>query len=251
MGSTPTLGTLNQMKTRLAILDVDGTLFDGTLGIELLKQLIKRGIFSNQVGSQILYLYNQYKQDQVEKSVVVQKIYDLFAQGIAGQRLNIVATIAQDTWHEVAHNLFAFADQFISQLKSAGFRIILLSGSPIEMIGHLANQLQISSSDLITGIFEISQDFYTGKIVSYPGSSSDKVSAINRFIQTHRLSVDWANSLAIGDNERDLGILSLVGLPIAFEPNAILAQQAALQHMYIANRNSVIDCLRIALAKRV
>lgn len=39
---------------RLAVFDVDGTLFEGNMGIELLKTLIAKGLFDKKIGGEII-----------------------------------------------------------------------------------------------------------------------------------------------------------------------------------------------------
>ena len=38
---------------KLAIFDVDGTLFNGNLGIEFVKKLVKDGVFTKEIGDEI------------------------------------------------------------------------------------------------------------------------------------------------------------------------------------------------------
>ena len=72
------------MSQKIAIFDVDGTLFNGNLGIEFLKVLISENIFNPKIGQDILNWYEKYKNGKVEKAVVVDEIYRLYAIGMSG-----------------------------------------------------------------------------------------------------------------------------------------------------------------------
>jgi len=58
----------SENKHRLVILDVDGTLYNGNLGVEFLKLLIKEDMFDEQTGQSIFSLYEKYKNGDIEKS---------------------------------------------------------------------------------------------------------------------------------------------------------------------------------------
>ena len=238
------------MKEKLAIFDVDGTLFDGNLGIEFVKTLVKKGIFEKEVGEGIFDWYGKYKNGEVEKSIAVDEIYQLFAKGMTGKTIEDMHSVALETWNEVVSKLHGFAESLTEKLREHGFKIILLSGSPIEMISILGEKLKVNGNELIAGSLETSDGLYTGNTISYPGSSDAKITAINEYIGENGLEVDWPNSFGMGDNERDLGILSLVGLSFAFEPNEALAEKAKELGYQVVDRTDVIDCVQKTIAVR-
>jgi len=80
---------------KLAIFDVDGTLYNGNLGIEFAKELIAEGLLSKQVGEEIFTLYAKYKSGEMEKSLVVDMIYEIFAKGLCGCLVKDVDRVAQ------------------------------------------------------------------------------------------------------------------------------------------------------------
>ena len=99
------------------------------------------------------------------------------------------------------------------------FSILLISGSPIEMVSLLGKDLNITSNSIIAGISEILEGRYTGSALFYPGNSEQKVLALNEYLSRNNISVDWSRSLALGDDERDFGILKMVKFPFAINPN--------------------------------
>jgi HAD superfamily hydrolase (TIGR01490 family) len=231
------------MKQKLAIFDVDGTLFDGNLGIEFVKTLVKKGIFEKEISEGIFDWYGKYKSGEAEKSVVVDEMYKLFAKGMSGKKEGDMRLVALETWDGVVSSLHDFAKSLVKKLRQQGFRIIILSGSPIEMIKILGKKLEVNSDELIAGVLEIKEGLYTGETISYLGSSSAKIEAINKYIKRAGLDVDWSNSFGMGDNERDLGILDLVGHPFAFEPNEALKVEAKKMGYKIIDRTNTIDSI--------
>ena len=228
-------------KHRLAILDVDGTLYNGNLGIEFLKSLIKDRVFDEQTGQGIFSLYGKYKNGEIEKSVAVDGIYELFANGLKGKSQDQAGAIAVKTWQEVSSEMYGFATELVNYLKEKGFLVLIISGSPIEMISCLANVLDIDSQYVAAGRLEVIDGLYTGNIVTYPGSPEQKVQALEAILKRNNINPDRQKSLAMGDNERDLGLFASVHTPIAFRPNDALRQEAKDRGWLVVDENSVIE----------
>lgn len=223
------------MKTKLAIFDVDGTLFDGNLGIDFVKLLIQKEIFSPEIGKGIFEWYGKYKNGEVEKSVAVDSIYNLYSEGMKNLTIEEAQKVALETWNNISAKLHKFAPVIINKLKNRNYKIVLISGSPIEMIDILAKLLEIDMQNIVAGTLEIIDGVYSGGIVSYPGSATQKVVELNKLINKQNLDVDYESSLGMGDNERDLGILELVGHPIAINPSS------ELENICIKNNWSIVS----------
>lgn len=233
---------------RLAIFDVDGTLFEGNMGIELLKTLIDKGLFDKKIGSEIFEWYQKYKSGEMEKTVVVDKIYELYALGMTGQLQKNIELASQETWNNISNKLFGFSKELVKLFKDKNFIVVLLSGSSVEMVKILGKELD--ADEVIAGTLEIVDGIYTGKIVSYPGSADQKIEAINKYISDRNIETDWKNSFGMGDNERDLEILKLVGIPVAFEPNEALKNVSQDNNITVLDRNNVVETVTNILLER-
>lgn len=227
-------------KTKLAIFDVDGTLFDGNVGIEMVKLLIQNELFDKQTGQDIFSWYGKYKSGEVDKSLAVDKVYEVFAKGMAGLKAADVSLLAGESWEKSKDKLFNFAKPLMKNFEKEKFTRMLISGSPEEMVNLLGKELGIDKSQIIAGRLEVQDGVYTGKALSYLDDAPAKVTALRDFVFTNNLDVDWQNSIAMGDNERDLGILSMVGKPLAFEPNEVLRVEAEKLGFEVVDKESVV-----------
>jgi len=237
------------MKERLAILDIDGTLFDGNLGIEFVKSLIQKRIFNNEIGNEIFNWYGKYKSGKIEKSIAVDEIYKLYAQDLKGKEKIKIEQIALETWQGLTNKLYNFTINLIELLKKDGFLILLISGSPVEMVSKLTKKLNINKEDVISGKLEIKNGVYTGKIISYLGSSEQKVEALKTWIKDRKLFIDWLGSMTIGNNERDAGIMGMTGISITFEPNEALKKETEHKGWILASRDTIINTVKEKLAR--
>ncbi len=228
-------------KDRLAIFDVDGTLFNGNMGIEFLKALMEKGIVSKEISDSILSWYKKYKNDEVDKAVAVDEIYMLFAKGMSGKREAEMKLVAEETWDNVSNKLYPYVRGFVKDLQAEGLRIVLLSGSPIEMVRILGMELKIGKRETIAGRLEVKDGVYTGRIIYYPGSSKEKLRAIDSYLEKSHLNIDFPHSAGMGDNERDMRVLKKVGKPFVFEPKSVFKAQAKREKFTIVNRNNVVS----------
>jgi HAD superfamily phosphoserine phosphatase-like hydrolase len=231
-------------KVKLAIFDVDGTLFDGNLGIEFVKDLVSDAIFTEDIGNNIFFWYKKYKNGKVKKSVAVDKCYEFYTEGLMGQSSAEIKIFAESTWQRVREKTYTFVEDLLSYLKGKNYKIILISGSPIEMVSQICKTYDVSSLDMIAGVSEVKYGKYTGKSIFYPGSSEQKLLALDKYINRNDLEIDFGHSVAMGDNERDLGILNKVGYPFAFNPNDVLKSTAKERGMTIVYENDVLKKIK-------
>lgn len=232
------------MKERLAIFDVDGTLFDGNLGIEFVKALIQKGLFKQELGATMFGWYGKYKSGEVEKAVAVDEIYKLYAQGMKGLSQEKAREVAKETWKTVSPKVFEFVPEVVEGLVDKGYMVLLLSGSPEEMVENLARTVCVDDNNIVAGRLEIVDGVYTGNIISYLGSPEQKVAALYEMVGRQNLDVDWPGSIAMGDNERDLEILTRVGHPIAFNPSDRLADIATRNGWTVASKDTAAAIIR-------
>lgn len=236
---------MDQPFIKIAVFDVDGTIYNGNLGIELIKKLVNDKIFLNEIGKKIFEWYEKYKNGEVEKFIAIDNCYKYTNQGLKDLSVELIHQKAKEVWEIIKIKIFPFTKPLIKILKDNGFEIVLLSGSPFEMISLLGQELNISQNNLISGISGIKDNFYTGIPISYIGSSNQKVDEIKKYINNHKIKVNWKESFAFGDNERDIGIFELVGNPIAVNPDSYLEKYAKTKGIEIVNQNTILNiCIK-------
>lgn len=231
--------------TKLAIFDVDGTLFNGNLGVEFVKDLISNNTFSKDTGNSILSWYEKYKSGEVEKSVAVDKWNEFYTKGLTGHRALEIKGIAKSSWERIKGKMYSFPSDLFTFLRDRGYKIVLISGSPIEMVSILGFNYGISDSDIVASTSEIISDRYTGRCVFYPGSPKQKLEALDKYIGESKLEVDLALSLAMGDDERDIELLKRVGFPFAFNPNDTLKDLAISSSINIVSEENVLEIFKV------
>lgn len=232
---------MNLRKSKVAIFDVDMTIFNGDLGIEFVKVLLNDGVFSAEIGKDIFNWYQKYKSGEIEKSIAIDMGYDYYNKGLMGNNSDIILEKSLKTWDNVKSKVYPYIQPLIDFLILNEFEIVLLSGSPIEMVSHIGQDLGVKSSNIIAGLSEKVNEVYTGKAISTPSSSDDKVNEMYKWALEHGIDILWEQSCGYGDDERDLGILSIVGNPFVINPSESFKLDAQNRGFTIATPESILE----------
>jgi phosphoserine phosphatase len=234
---------VHQDPSRLAILDADGTLYPGALGIELLRALLASGLCDREKAAPVFDILHRYRAGEVDFATMSVNAYVLFAAALKNCSCVDVARVARETWQRERVRLFPFATELVQILREGGYLPVLISGSPHEIVGLMAEELGITHSH--GAIFSRSCGFYTGEVELASAVLGNKRLILSTM--TSGQEVRLQASLAIGDSLTDSVLLELVGGPVAFEPDPALLSLALDRGWTIANRDTILDSVRALL----
>ncbi|MEI9966695.1 MAG: HAD-IB family phosphatase [Candidatus Moraniibacteriota bacterium] len=114
-----------------------------------------------------------------------------------------------------AKRTYIFSEDLIKRLREEHYRMIVISGSPLEIVEEYNNHY-LGFDEVFGSVYALDTDGkYTGEATFEP--SRDKGRVVSDYIGRHGLSLE--HSYGIGDTESDIGFLELVENPIAFNPN--------------------------------
>ncbi|HXV26854.1 MAG TPA: HAD-IB family phosphatase [Candidatus Paceibacterota bacterium] len=216
-------------RVKLAIFDIDGTIFRSSLIIELFNDLVRRGIFPRYASAEVERNYVAWLNRKGHYNDYLMKLVEVFYRHLAGCSTKAVnaSTRAVIAWQK--DRVHRFPRQLIGDLRRQNYYILVLSNSPEPIVRQFARSMKFDAA--IGHELETLHGIYTGRSivdgVLKPGYALiDKVSKLEKFIADRNLSADLARSVMIGDSEGDLALLSYVGRPIAFNPSLPLARIA-------------------------
>jgi HAD superfamily hydrolase (TIGR01490 family) len=216
-------------RTKLAIFDIDGTIFRSSLIIELFNELVRRGVYPQSASRVVERNYLAWLNRKGHYNDYLMKLVRVFYQSIAGCSANSVEPAVRTVIRWQRNRVHRYPRQLITDLKRKGYFILVISNSPEPMVLRFASSMGFDAA--IGHTLEIRDGVYTGRSIvngtPHPGIAwMDKVSALKRFIESRKMNVDIAQSIMIGDSEGDVPLLSFVGRPIAFNPSLPLARIA-------------------------
>ncbi len=207
--------------TKLAVLGLDGTLYAGTLGMDLLNELAREKLFQPKALEQALFALDAYVQGELEREELAAHIYTVYGQGIVGLRQEQVDHAAAVAWERNKHRVFPFVRELLETLTQRGYTTVLMTGSPTEIVSQFTRTYAFDH--VYAAGFQLQGGRYTGRLQFSPGGPGQKRGILQRLVKA--LDVDLNASLVIGDSENDFEMFDLVGLPIAMNPEGHLKLQ--------------------------
>ncbi len=209
-------------KQKIAVFDIDGTIFRKNLHFELINELVWMKVFPRYVRKKLIDLYTDWLEHKGTYESYRMELVKLYNQHIKGKKPQEIKRASQIVVPFHKNRTYIYADSLINKLRKKNYHIIAISGSPIEIVEEF-NKLHMGLDKVFGTVYETDkQGFYTGKEKFTP--VKNKGFLLKQYIIEHNLTLE--NSFGIGDTESDLSFLELVSHPIAFNPNFNLKQIA-------------------------
>lgn len=213
---------MTKMK-KIAIFDIDGTIFRKNLQFELINELSWLNVFPRKVRDQIVDCYTSWLEHKGTYETYRQQLVGLYEQYIRGCSLEDVEHASKLVVSFHKDRTYLFAEKLIARLRKDGYHIIAISGSPIEIVREY-NRRHLKFDAVFGSVYELDErGIYTGKAAYEP--VKNKGLLLRQYLYEHGMSLD--DSYGMGDTESDASFLELVENPIAFNPNENLRAIAA------------------------
>lgn len=206
---------------KLAVFDIDGTIFRSSLVIELSHALVEAGIFPPSAKKEIAKEYLAWLDRKGTYEAYINQVVKIYVKYIAGKSFARVDKVAKQVITFQKDRTYRFTRGLIKKLKHQGYVLAAVSGSPSYIVEEYAKAIGF---DVFFGTeLEVLAGKFTGKVKNLD-SAFNKAKIVKNLALSY--NVDLKQSLAVGDTEGDIKMLSLVGKPLAFNPNASLAKIA-------------------------
>lgn len=209
------------IKNKLAVFDIDGTIFRKNLAFELIDELSRMGIFDKSVRNHLVRHYVRWLNHKGVYEEYRKALVYLYGENIRGCRKESIQKASEKVMPFYKDRTYIFANQLIKKLKKEGYHIIAVSGSPSEIVEEYNKYLKF---DRVFGtVYAVdSAGVFTGEIAFDP--IKDKGQVVKQYAAENDLTLD--DSYGVGDTESDAKFLSIVKNPIAFNPNENLRELA-------------------------
>ncbi|MBX4211714.1 MAG: HAD family phosphatase [Candidatus Yanofskybacteria bacterium] len=238
-------------KIKLAIFDIDGTIFRSSLIIESLNGLIEKKVFSKTVLTKINKDYLAWLNRKGSYNEYLMQVVRAYYESLKGKQPKPITIALQHVLKIHKDRVYRFTRNLIEELKKQNFQLIAISHSPENIVEPFAKYLGFDTS--FGTRLEIKNNVYTGR--RFDGNKfsleysvvSPKDQTLQQFITEKNLHIDWKNSIAVGDTEGDIPLFNLVGNPIVFNPSQSLAKLAKKKGWtMVVERKDVIYKIREA-----
>lgn len=209
-------------KRKVAIFDVDGTIFRSSLLVQVVDQLIRDGVFPEEAQAIYSKQYEKWQDREGDYEAYIQGVVKAFTKHLEGVHYGALADASKRVVAAQWKRTYRYPRALLKELKERGYYLLAVSHSPKTILDKFCPRLGF---DKVYGlIYEIDDDEkFTGRVTDEK-QALDKAYIVRRAIDKESLML--TNSVGVGDTESDIPFLDIVAKPICFNPNAKLYAHA-------------------------
>ena len=212
------------MKQKVAIFDIDGTLFRWQLFHELVYQLKDMGVFDMETSTRLEEAFLRWRGLKASWSDYEDEVVSAIEKSITDIEPEKLEEAAQLVVNKSGHKVYAYTAQLVKELKDKGYFLLAISGSQQEVVELFAKKHGFNAC--LGLLHERTNNKFTGQYERFV--INNKLKLARDFIETNNLELK--DSFGIGDSSSDIPILSMVTNPIAFNPSSELLEAAKLNN---------------------
>jgi phosphoserine phosphatase len=226
------------MKTskKLAVFDIDGTVFRGSFMVELMKTLVHFRIFPREAEHAVDKEYFGWVERRAPYQNYVDKVVKVFTKMIAGCSEEDIKKYSSRIASYFKNRNYVFTKRLIEKLRPTHF-LLSISGSLIEVVREYNKYLKFDAA--FGTVYKLDQKTkrYTGRMLQDGAHEKEKI--FGDFCRKN--GFNFKDSIGVGDTEFDGAFLKKVGQAITFNPNANLLKTASKNNWEIVlERKDVI-----------
>ncbi|MBW4062245.1 HAD-IB family hydrolase [Candidatus Saccharibacteria bacterium] len=224
----------------VALFDFDNTLYRGFSYFALIEKQVGEGLVRQTVLDEAFELMSKHHDGAIDYETTISQLLDIYAHGLAGKQYTEVYASTRE-FYTGNPKVFPYAKP-VFELLRATHDLYLVTGEPLFVAEAIAEIYSLSG--YYGTHYQLADGAFTGEVVSYLASRHEKQRAIKHLLDDHAV----ANSLAFGDSEGDIEMLSSVAHPICVNPNAGLREHANKNNWPCVSEDKVEQSVREALS---
>jgi HAD superfamily hydrolase (TIGR01490 family) len=234
-------------RRRVAVFDIDGTIFRSSLLIECVEALIGAGLFPARARRVYAAAHRRWLDRKGTYEKYIDAVVAAFRHHIVGVTEAEFVPLVRRTVRAHRWRVYRYTRDLVATLRRRGYFLLAVSHSPKYLVDDFARELGF---DKIYGrVLELDQaGRFTGGALHLDVINS-KAKVVKRAIEKDGLTL--AGSVGVGDTEADVGFLELVEHPICFNPNQALFRIAKRRGwQVIVERKDVIHEIQAGKTQR-
>lgn len=207
---------------KVAIFDIDGTIFRSSLLIELVNALVAEGVFPKVASAEFAKEKRAWLNRKGDYETYIMAVVKTFLTHLKGVSYADFDRIGTEVVAEQAHRIYRFTRDLAAELSRKKYFLLAISQSPKTILDRFCARLGFNK--VYGRVYELGpQDKFTG-VVADEHLISNKANIVRRAVAKEGLTL--AGSVGVGDSEGDISFLEMVERPVCFNPNAKLYAHA-------------------------
>ena len=114
---------------RLAIFDIDGTVFRGSLIISLVEELVRRGVFPDEAREQYLLDRKRWVEREGDYETYVMKLVKAFESYVKGVHYEDLLHASESVIKEEKGHVYRYTRDLVVKLKKQNYYLLAVSNS--------------------------------------------------------------------------------------------------------------------------
>lgn len=215
--------SLPEDRRTAAFFDVDNTVMQGASIYHLAKGLYKRKFFTTRDIAGAVYKQAYFRFVGVEDPTHIAETRESALSFIKGHTVSELEDLAEEIFDEAMAQRIWPGTRALAQMHlDQGQRVWLVTAAPIEIASTISRRLGLTGA--MGTVAERVDGVYTGRLVGDLLHGPAKAEAIAALAE--REGLDLSGCSAYSDSYNDLPMLSMVGDPVAINPDAQLRTHA-------------------------
>ena len=207
---------------KVAIFDIDGTVFRSSLLVDLVNGLIENGIFHESVRDEYEKQFLSWSNREGHYDEYLDAVVESFMTHIKGVLYKDFVDVAELVLESEQNKVYRYTRGLLKELKEKDYFLLAISQSPKAILEGFCKGIGF---DKVYGrIYELGpQNRFTGGLVDLH-LIANKANIVKRAIEKEKLTLK--ESIGVGDTHDDVSFLEIVTTPICFNPNQKLLKHA-------------------------
>jgi HAD superfamily hydrolase (TIGR01490 family) len=208
---------------KVAVFDIDGTIFRSSLLIELVEGLIATGIFPTRARRMYEAAHRKWLDREGSYEKYIMAVVEAFLQFIGGVREPDLRRVVTQVIAVHSHRVYRYTRDLVHALRRKGYFLLAISHSPKYVAGKFGSRMGFHKTYGTLLELDPKTKRFTGKRL-YEDIIFDKAKILRRAVEKEGLTL--RGSVGVGDTESDIPFLKLVAHPVCFNPNQALLRTA-------------------------
>ena len=228
---------MEERKRKVAVFDVDGTIFRSSLLVQVVDQLIRDGAFPEDAQAEYAKQHEKWLDREGDYEAYIMAVVHAFRKHLKGVHYSALSEAAEKLVAAQWKHTYRYTRDMLKDLKKKGYYLLAVSHSPKLVLDQFCPRLGF---DKVYGImYELGpQECFTGTMMD-EHMILNKATILKRALEKENLTL--THSIGVGDTEGDISFLDLVAKPVCFNPNSKLYKYAKRQKWkVVVERKDVI-----------
>ena len=209
---------------KVAVFDVDGTIFRSSLLIQVVNALIESGAFPEETRKVYEREHQKWLDREGDYESYIDAVVKAFRAHLKGVHYSALVDAADRVVELQWKRTYRYTRDLIKELKERGYYLLAVSHSPKTVLDKFCPRIGFDKAYGIIYETGDARSFHREAVAIEEHLIYNKANIVKRAVEKEDLTL--AHSIGVGDTESDVPFLEMVTKPICFNPNMKLYRTA-------------------------